>query len=85
MLAMATPTPSANAFVWQGAFFSNTSAMADPTATLIASSDAGDRSQQKASRDAGRTKNFIEDTADKVKYIAMVRHKIAIANKISCC
>jgi hypothetical protein len=55
------------AFVWQGAFFSNTSALADPAATLIASSDAGDRAQYKASRDAGRTKNFIDDTADKVK------------------
>ncbi|QMS90473.1 hypothetical protein HUN01_23895 [Nostoc edaphicum CCNP1411] len=58
------------AFVWQGAFFSNTSAMADPAATLIASSDAGDRAQEKASKDAGRTKNFIEDTADKVKQAA---------------
>ncbi|MEH2111367.1 hypothetical protein [Nostoc sp.] len=58
------------AFVWQGAFFSNTSAMADPAATLIASSDAGDRAQDKASRDAGRTKNFIDDAADKVKQAA---------------
>jgi hypothetical protein len=58
------------AFVWQGAFFSNTSAMADPAATLIASSDAGDRAQDKATRDAGRTKNFIDDTADKVKQAA---------------
>ncbi len=58
------------AFVWQGAFFSNTSAMADPAATLIASSDPGDRAQDKASRDAGRTKNFIDDTADKVKQAA---------------
>ncbi|MEH2154116.1 hypothetical protein [Nostoc sp.] len=57
------------AFVWQGAFFSNTSAMADPAA-LIASSDAGDRAQEKASRDAGRTKNFIDDAADKVKEAA---------------
>lgn len=54
-------------FVWQGAFFSNTSAMADPAATLIASSDSGDRAQVKANKDAGRTKNFIDDTADKVK------------------
>ncbi len=60
----------AMAFVWQGAFFSNTSAMADPAATLIASSDAGDRAQDKAGRDAGRTKNFIDDTADKVKQAA---------------
>ncbi|MCC5613571.1 hypothetical protein LC605_00460 [Nostoc sp. CHAB 5836] len=60
----------AMAFLWQGAFFSNTSAMADPAATLIASSDAGDRAQEKASTDAGRTKNFIEDAADKVKQTA---------------
>ncbi|MFN6462720.1 MAG: hypothetical protein RMZ41_012855 [Nostoc sp. DedVER02] len=57
----------AMAFVWQGAFFSNTSAMADPAGTLIASKDAGDQAQEKASRDAGRTKNFIDDAADKVK------------------
>ncbi|MHC5814624.1 MAG: hypothetical protein ACYT04_01445 [Nostoc sp.] len=58
------------AFVWQGAFFSNNSAMADPIATLIASKDAGDQVQEKASKDAGRAKNFIEDTADKVKQTA---------------
>ncbi|MHC5595897.1 MAG: hypothetical protein ACYTXC_08055 [Nostoc sp.] len=58
------------AFVWQGAFFSNTSAMADPAATLIASSDAGDKVQEKTSKDAGRAKNFIEDTKDKVKEAA---------------
>ncbi|MEH2380051.1 MAG: hypothetical protein V7K27_14385 [Nostoc sp.] len=58
------------AFVWQGAFFSNTSAMADPIATLIASSDAGDKVQEKTSEDAGRAKNFIEDTKDKVKEAA---------------
>ncbi|MEH2121197.1 hypothetical protein [Nostoc sp.] len=57
-------------FVWQGAFFSNTSAMAAPTATLIASSDAGDKVQEKTSKDAGRAKNFIDDTADKVKEAA---------------
>ncbi|MEH2192543.1 MAG: hypothetical protein V7K98_07850 [Nostoc sp.] len=58
------------AFVWQGAFFSNTSAMADPAGTLIASKDAGDKVQDKASEDAGRAKNFIQDTADKVKEAA---------------
>jgi len=58
------------AFVWQGAFLSNTSAMAAPTATLIASSDAGDKVQEKTSKDAGRAKNFIDDTADKVKEAA---------------
>ncbi len=58
------------AFVWQGAFFSNTSAMADTTATLIASKDAGDQVQEKTSKDAGRAKNFIDDTADKVKEAA---------------
>ncbi|BDI14728.1 hypothetical protein ANSO36C_05300 [Nostoc cf. commune SO-36] len=60
----------AMAFVWQGAFFSNTSAMAAPSATLIASSDAGDKIQEKTSKDAGRAKNFIEDTKDKVKQAA---------------
>lgn len=58
------------AFVWQGAFFSNTSAMAAPTGTLIASADAGDKVQEKTSKDAGRAKNFIDDTADKVKEAA---------------
>ena len=58
------------AFVWQGAFFSNTSAMAVPTVTLIASADAGDKVQEKTSKDAGRAKNFIDDTADKVKEAA---------------
>ncbi|MEH2390892.1 MAG: hypothetical protein V7K21_04200 [Nostoc sp.] len=58
------------AFVWQGAFFSNTSAMADPAGTLIASADAGDQVKDKTSKDAGRAKNFIDDTADKVKEAA---------------
>ena len=57
-------------FVWQGAFFSNTSAMADPAGTLIASADAGDQVKDKTSKDAGRAKNFIDDTADKVKEAA---------------
>ena len=58
------------AFVWQGAFFSNTLAMADPAGTLIASADAGDQVKDKTSKDAGRAKNFIDDTADKVKEAA---------------
>ncbi|MEH2146160.1 hypothetical protein [Nostoc sp.] len=58
------------AFVWQGAFFSNTSAMADPAGTLIASADAGDQVKDKTSKDAGRAKNFIQDTTDKVKEAA---------------
>lgn len=61
---------SAIAFVWQGAFFSNTSAIAAPAANLIASTDVGDQVQEKASVDAGRAKNFIEDTKDKVKQTA---------------
>jgi len=58
------------AFVWQGAFFSNTTAMANPTANLIASADAGDQVKYKASEDAGRAKGFIRDTTDKVKEAA---------------
>jgi hypothetical protein len=61
---------SAIAFMWQGAFFSNTSAMAAPFANSIAAADAGDKIQDKASTDAGRAKNFIRDTEDKVKETA---------------
>lgn len=61
---------SAIAFVWQGAFFSNTSAMAAPFANSIAAADLGDKIQDKASTDAGRAKNFIRDTEDKVKEAA---------------
>ena len=60
---------SAIAFFWQGAFFLNTSAMATPNQTLIAA-DVGDTVQEKTSKDAGRAKNFIDDTADKVKEAA---------------
>ena len=61
---------SAIAFVWQGGFFSNTAAMAAPAANLIASADAGNQVKGKASEDAGRAKNFIEDTKEKVKQTA---------------
>lgn len=61
---------SAIAFVWQGGFFSNDSAMAAPGVNLIAAADAGDAVKAKASEDAGRAKNFIEDTKDKVKSTA---------------
>ena len=61
---------SAIAFVWQGTFFSNTDAMAAPAANLIASADAGAQVKGKASEDAGRAKNFIEDTKNKVKQTA---------------
>ena len=61
---------SAIAFVWQGAFFSNPVAMAAPTATLIADAGVADQVQGKVSTDAGRAKNFIEDTKDKVKETA---------------
>lgn len=60
---------SAIAFFWQGAFFLNTSAMASPNTSLIAA-DLGDKVQEKTSKDAGRAKNFIDDTADKVKETA---------------
>lgn len=58
---------SAIAFIWQGAFFSNTAALANPATNLIASRDAGDKVQGKASKDAGRAKGFIEDTKNKVE------------------
>lgn len=61
---------SAIAFFWQGAFFFNTVAMANPAANLIAAADAGSQIQGKASEDAGRTKSFVRDAADKVKETA---------------
>ncbi|MEG5237719.1 hypothetical protein [Microcoleus sp. AT9b-C3] len=60
----------AMAFVWSGGFFSNTAAMASPAVNLIAAADAGDAVQEKASKDAGRAKNFIRDTEEKVKETA---------------
>ncbi|HBE33898.1 MAG TPA: hypothetical protein DD990_21940, partial [Cyanobacteria bacterium UBA11368] len=51
---------SAIAFVWQGAWFSNSNAMAAPGVTLIATADAGNVVKGKASEDASRAKNFIE-------------------------
>ncbi|MBD1924852.1 hypothetical protein H6F74_00930 [Trichocoleus sp. FACHB-90] len=62
---------SAIAFVWQGAFFSNTAAMASPAANLIASADAGDKVKEKYRDDVAEpSKNFIEDTKNKVKEAA---------------
>lgn len=61
---------SAIAFVWQGAFLSNTTAMANPTANLIASKDAGDQVKDAVDEVAGRSKNFVRDTQDKVKQTA---------------
>jgi hypothetical protein len=61
---------SAIAFIWQGAFFSDTSAMASPVANLIADADIGSKVQGKTSEDAGRAKNFIRDTANKVEEAA---------------
>lgn len=58
---------SAIAFVWQGGFFANSVAMADPSVNLIASAD---NVKDKASNDAGRAKGFIRDTADKVERTA---------------
>ena len=48
------------AFIWQGTFISNTSAMAD----------VGDRAEQQASEGAQDAKGFIEDTKDFVKKAA---------------
>lgn len=61
---------SAIAFVWQGAFLSNTVAMASPAANLIAAADAGDRIKGAADEVAKGSKNLIRDTADKVEQTA---------------
>jgi len=55
---------SAIAFTWQGAFFSNTAAMAAPgTLVIAARTDAGSQIQ----RD---NKNFVQEAAEKVKEAA---------------
>ncbi|MBW4490702.1 MAG: hypothetical protein KME12_23255 [Trichocoleus desertorum ATA4-8-CV12] len=51
------------AFAWQGAFFSNPSAIAAPTTTLIATSDVGDQVKKE-------NKGFVRDAAEKVKETA---------------
>ena len=56
---------SAITFVWQGAYFTNNSAMAAPIS--IASGDLGDKVKDKAEDVAKGSKNLIRDTQDKVK------------------
>lgn len=58
------------AFVWQGAFVASSEAMPYPEANLIAAMDMGNQVQDKASKDAGRAKGFIQDTKDAVKKTA---------------
>ncbi|MDF5711891.1 MAG: hypothetical protein PUP90_30500 [Nostoc sp. S4] len=67
---------SAIAFIWHGAFFVNSSAMASPTTNLIAAADLDD-AKSKASEDAGRTKGFVQETRDKLKETAKTN-----ANKV---
>ena len=61
---------SAIAFVWQGAFFSNTAAMANPAVNLIASGDLGDQVKDKASEGFEKSRNFIDDTKKSLKNTA---------------
>ncbi|MDF5723742.1 MAG: hypothetical protein PUP91_25405 [Rhizonema sp. PD37] len=61
---------SAIAFVWQGAFFSNTAAMANPAVSLIASGDLGDQIKDKASEGFDKSRNFIDDTKESLKNTA---------------
>lgn len=61
---------AAIAFIWQGAFSSNMTALANPSSNLMAMRDAGDQVQHKASKDAGSAKGFIEDTKNKVEQTA---------------
>ena len=61
---------SAIAFVWQGAFFSNTAAMANPAANLIAEADLGDQVKGKANEGFEKSKDFIQDTKDRLKETA---------------
>lgn len=69
-LATALFCVSAIAFVWQGAFFSNTAAMADPSATLIAEADISSEVQDNLNKGAKLSKDFIEDTKERVERTA---------------
>jgi hypothetical protein len=68
--AMALLCVSAIAFVWQGAFFSSTTAMAAPNTSMLTLADAGSQVQGKASEDAGRAKSFVRNTADRLEQTA---------------
>jgi hypothetical protein len=69
-LATALFCVSAVAFVWQGAFFSNSAAMAAPTATLIAEADVSSQVQDNLNKGAKLSKDFIEDTKERVERTA---------------
>lgn len=58
------------AFVWQGAFLSDTSAMAAPTATLIAEADISSQVKDNLNKGAKSSKDFIEDTKERVERTA---------------
>lgn len=58
---------TAIAFTWQSGYLGNTAAIAAPATTLIAAADAGSQVQEKVEKDAGRAKNFIQETERKVK------------------
>lgn len=58
------------AFVWQGAFLSNTAAMASPATTLIATADAGDQVKGAADDVARKSKEIIRGSEAKVKETA---------------
>jgi hypothetical protein len=60
---------SAIAFVWQGAFFANSAAMAAPHGTLIAA-DLGDQVKGKTMEETGRSKNFVRDTKNQLERTA---------------
>jgi hypothetical protein len=60
---------SAIAFAWQGAFFSDSSALASPAATLIAA-DLGDQIKDKADDVRAGSKKIIRENQDAVKKTA---------------
>ncbi|MGG6241694.1 hypothetical protein ACQ4N7_23970 [Nodosilinea sp. AN01ver1] len=61
---------SAIAFVWQGAFFANASALAAPAGTLIAAADAGSQVKGAADDVKQGSRNVIRSAEDSVKRAA---------------
>jgi len=60
----------ASLLIWQGAYFSDSTAMAAPISNLIAAADVGSQIQGKTSEGAGQAKNFIRDTKNQVEQTA---------------
>jgi hypothetical protein len=68
-VALACVSLAAIAFLWQGAFLFDNTAIAAPV-NLTLAADLGDKVQDKNAEEMGKAKGFIRDTANKVERTA---------------